>query len=294
MISSGTDVSDSAALFCLREAGSRLNPSPMLAIEAPYRQIFSALGLNSFDSVVAHFAGEHRPPKTTVVVKPALISAPGLSPIPVFYKQYEYVPAAWEFIFRPSKATREFQNYAAFLRVGIPCAERIACGELRDATGRLRRAFIITRAIPDAVNLIDFVKRHCPNRVTEHSRELRDALCGRLAELTRSAHSASFFHRDLVWRNILVTRQPLARPHLWWIDCPRGSFLRWTPWRRRHRLKDLASLDKTAAKLCTRAERVAFVRQYLGLKRLDPSAKRLIRDVLKYREQRWPEDWNER
>jgi hypothetical protein len=266
----------------------------MLAIEMPYRQTFSALGLHSADSIVMHFTGGRSPGKTTVLVKPALLSAPGLPPVPVFYKQYEYSPAAWKFVLRPSKARREFQNYEAFLRMGIPCAERVACGETRDAMGRLQRAFIITRAIPEALNLIDFVKRHCPDRATQQSRELRTALRFQLVELTRTAHAASFFHRDLLWRNILVTWQPPAKPHLWWIDCPRGEFQRWTPWLRRHRLKDLASLDKVGLKFCAWAERVAFVRQYLGLERLDPTAKRFIRDVLKYRERRWPEDWDGR
>ena len=266
----------------------------MLAIEMPYRQTFSALGLNSFDSVVVHFTGGQRPVRTTVVVKPTLMSPGGLPPVPVFYKQYEYVPAAWEFIGRPSKARCEFENYEAFARVGVPCAERIACGESRDAFGRLRRAFIITRAIPDALNLIDFVKRHCPSGATSLHREIRAALRRRLADVTRTAHLASFFHRDLFWRNVVVSWQPPAMPNLWWIDCPRGKFRRGTLWHRRHRLKDLASLDKAAARFCTRTERVAFVREYLGLPRLDESAKRFIRAALKYRKHRWPEDWDGR
>jgi len=266
----------------------------MLAIEMPYRQTFSALGLNSFDSVVTHFTGGQCPARTTVMVKPMLMSPHGLPSVPVFYKQYEYFPAAWEFIGRTSKARCEFQNYEAFVRVGIPCPERIACGESRDALGRLRRAFIITRAIPDALNLIDFVKQHCPNGATPLRRQLRAALRRQLADVTRMAHAASFFHRDLFWRNIVVAWQPPAMPRAWWIDSPRGSFQRWPPWRHRYRLKDVASLDKAAATFCTRAERVAFVREYLGLKRLDPLAKRFLRDTLKYRKHRWPEDWDGR
>lgn len=266
----------------------------MLAIELPFRQVFSALGLSSFDSIVAHFSAGQCPNRTAVFVRPTQMNAPGVPSVPVFYKQYEYVPAAWAFVSRASKAQCEFENYEVFTRLGIPCAERVACGESRDGLGRLRRAFIITRAIPEAVGLIDFVKRHCPDRATATSRKLRADLFRQLAGMTAGMHAAGFFHHDLVWRNILVTWQPPERPRLWLIDCPRGSFRRWSPWVRRHRLKDLASLDKSAARFCARSERVAFVREYLGLKRLDPSAKRLIGEALRYRKQRWPEDWDER
>ncbi len=266
----------------------------MLAINTQYRQAFSALGLNSVDSVVAHFAGSQRPGKSTVMVKPAVLSAPGLPSVPVFYKQYEHSPAAWEFVGRCSKARCELENYEIFSRLGIPCAEWVACGESRDRLGRLCRAVIVTRTIPDALSLVDFVERQCPNVTAEPSRSLRSSLRRQLAGLTEKIHAAGFYHHDLVWRNILVTWQPPADPRLWWIDCPRGKFRRWTPWRRRHRLKDLASLDKSAAKFCTRAERISFVREYLGLQRLDEAAKRLIRDALDYRKRRWPEDWNER
>jgi hypothetical protein len=59
-------------------------------------------------------------------------------------------------------------------------------------------------------------------------------------------------------------------------------------------LKDLASLDKSAAKYCSRSERAAFIKEYLGKQRLDIEAKQLSRTALAYRKQRWPEDWNER
>jgi len=218
--------------------------------------------------------------------------APGLPGVPVFYKQYEYVPAAWGFVGRASKAQCEFKNYDVFGRLGIPCAERMACGESRDGLGRLRRAFIITRAVPEAMSLIDFVKQHCPHTMGT-SRKLRANLLRQLAILTGRMHAAEFFHNDLVWRNILVTWQPPDGLRLWLIDCPRGRFRRWTFRRRHHQLKDLALLDKSAARFCTRAERVAFVREYLGLKGLNHSAKRLIRDALDYRKRRWPEDWDE-
>jgi tRNA A-37 threonylcarbamoyl transferase component Bud32 len=138
---------------------------------------------------------------------------------------------------------------------------------------------------------VDFVARHCPSGHPPPARVLRVSLRRQLAAMTQRMHAAGFYHHDLVWRNILVTWNPPQEPKLWWIDCPRGQFDRWSPRRRRRGLKDLASLDKSAVKFCTLGERVAFVRDYLGRRRLDDAAKQFLRAVRDYRRDRWPEDW---
>src|SRR5882672_3848106 len=129
-------------------------------------------------------------------------------------------------------------------------------GELRDVLGRLCRAFVITEAIPRSWTLPQFVEEFCPNRETAESQELRDGLCRQMATLVRRIHDAGFFHHDLVWRNILVTWTPPDAPKVWWIDCPRGGFSR----QRRRQIKDLASLGKMAAKHCSNAERLEFLK----------------------------------
>ena len=266
----------------------------MLVIDTRHQTTFSALGLNSFDSVVAFFGGDKLPARTCVRIWPHTISPPGQPALSVFYKQYEYRPASWAFLGRRSKARREYRNYETLEDLGIACAERMACGEHRDGFGRLQRAFIVTRAIPGAMNLIDFTAKHCADRIAEPTRLLRTAIRRQLAAMTRASHVGGFFHNDLYWRNVLVSWQPPAEPKVWWIDSPRGQLDRWSPWRSRRRLKDLAALDKSAASNCRRTERAAFVAEYLGTSRLDAQARQLIREILAYRKQRWPEDWNER
>jgi tRNA A-37 threonylcarbamoyl transferase component Bud32 len=151
---------------------------------------------------------------------------------------------------------------------------------LRNLFGRLCRAFVITEAIPRAWALPQFVDEYCPNRATAESRQLRDELCRQIAGLTRRIHDAGFFHYDLVWRNILVTWSPPETPKIWWIDCPRGGFSR----QRRRQIKDLASLDKMAARHCRRGERLTFLKAYGG------DARQIAREVLAYRRKRWPND----
>ena len=146
----------------------------------------------------------------------------------------------------------------------------------------------MTRAIPDALPLQDFVTRHCPRRDSGFSREMRDCLWSSLAGMTRTIHRARFFHHDLVWRNVLVSLEG-GTPRVWWIDCPSGGFVRLG--RHRRRLKDLASLDKLASKYCTRGERMRFLGLYLAQPVSSLAVRRLAREVVAYRRARWPEDW---
>jgi hypothetical protein len=245
-----------------------------LHIDARARDWLAALKLNSCAAILNFFALPEPPLKTTVIVTPRALDSRS-----VFFKLYEYAAPSWRFWMRCSKACCEFHNYEVFEKLGVPTARRVACGEVRDRLGRLCRAFVITEAIPRAWTLPQFVDEFCPNRATEESRRLRDELCRQMAALTRRMHEAGFFHHDLVWRNILVTWTVPEPPKIWWIDCPRGGFSR----QRRRQLKDLASLDKMAAKYCTRVERWLFLKTYGG-------DKKLAREVLAYRQRRWPND----
>lgn len=258
-----------------------------LLMEPCVRDSFARLGLASCAAVVRHFTGgvAVRP---GVRVGPARLAGPAGQPEEVFYKQYEYARPAWGFLGRASKARREWDSYAAFARLEINCAERLAVGEERDALGRLQRAFILTRTVPEARTLTEFVEQKCADRRSAEARMLRGSLLRQLADMTRRLHKGGFFHNDLYWRNILVTRSGKSEPVLWWIDCPRGHFSRW----KRHRLalKDLAALDRLAAKHCSWGERLRFVREYLGRTRLDDATKELARAALAFRLRRWRED----
>ena len=259
----------------------------LLLVDPAFRRRFEELNLDSAAAVLRFLGGDAIVGTNTVVAQATLRFRDG-SVEQVFFKQYIFPVPAWAFIGRRSKARREYENYAAFSRMDIPCPQALACGELRDGLGRLRRAFILTRAVPDAPTLIEFVQTHCPSRATLASRRLRLDIITRFAPMVGRMHGRNFFHNDLVWRNILVTCPPQGTPGLWWIDCPRGRFV-WMK-RRRLQLKDLAALDKQASRNCSRAERLAFVKAYLGKTRLDAEAKRLARAVLAYKHQRWSDE----
>jgi hypothetical protein len=245
-----------------------------LQVEPSFRARLGAV--NSFAALLEHFSAGTNARGEVFVTRAALPDGTD-----VFFKLYRYKRPSWRFWRRASKARREYGNYALLSAAGVRVAQRVAIGEERDAIGRLKQAFIITVTVPGARTLIQFAEQ-------KPSSELRKSVFGQLAQFTRAMHASSFFYHDLVWRNVLVN----DRNEVVLIDCPRGDIARFG--KERQRLRDLASLDKSAWKFCRRSERLRFLLNYLGTKRVDENARLLIHACLDYRRTRWPEDWGGR
>ncbi len=251
----------------------------LIRIEPQFEPLLRALGLSAFVAVATRFTRDATLRGEVFVTRAAL--PVGAGTLDVFFKQYRYERPAWRFWLRASKARREFENYGVLAALGVPVAQRAAVGEERDALGRLKRAWLITVAVPESETLVEFAQR-------EPGSPHRRALALELARIARTIHAARFQYHDLVWRNILVSRTGAA-PRLVLIDCPRGGVKR-SGWRR-HQLRDLASLDKSAVKYCRRTERLRFLLAYLGKERVDDEARALAHACVDYRRTRWPEDW---
>jgi tRNA A-37 threonylcarbamoyl transferase component Bud32 len=254
-----------------------------LFVDPRYRHTFAAQGWTEFDRVFSHFFPDYGR-RVRVMVKPVVIPTPE-GEAAAFFKFYHLQSRSWSFCLRLSKSRREFENYAVFQRLGISAAEPIAWGEERGFLRRLLRNFIITRAVPDACELDDYL-------AAAPGRAYRDLLRRDLASMVRRMHSAGFYHHDLVARNVLVSCADAGQPRLFLIDCPRGAFASFGG--RRKALRDLASLDKSAVRCCSRTERLRFLLEYLGKTHPDAEARALARACLHYRRSRWPEDWKGR
>lgn len=244
-------------------------------------------GIDRFSAAIAHLGVEVPPPyESGVHVTPMTWPLPS-GDRDVYFKIYIEPEASLRFLGRASKARREMLSYQAFEQLGIRCAQWLACGEHRDRIGRLRSAFIVTDTVPGSVMLNQFIENYCSDPMHSASRSLRREVIEQLAAAARTAHAASFYHNDLHWRNILVNGHDTS-PKVWWIDCPRGRFLRWSPMKRHYVIKDLACLDRTALTYCTSSERMRFLMHYL--QRNGSQARRLARDVQAYRRRRWRDD----
>ena len=259
-----------------------------LFVNPKYEPVFAQQGWSTFGRVVEHFFPNYTR-RTKVTVQRVAIPT-GHGDIDAFFKLYQHHASRWRFWMRASKARREFDNYGIFERLGLPAANRMACGEERNAIGLLQRAFIVTRTVPNAIELGHFLENKPPG--SERRKVLRE-----LANIVCRLHGMHFYYHDLVARNILVSRAQTGMPSneadtdpcVFLIDCPRGGFARFG--RDRKRLRDLASLDKTASQQCSRAERLRFLLRYAGKGRVDAEARALIQACIGYRRSRWPEDW---
>ena len=177
--------------------------------------------------------------------------------------------------FGRTRVQAEWENLFAFHTWGIATAPVVAYG-LERRFGGFRRGALITQEIPDSVDLAQLAR--------EGDARLRDpswlrAVVERAAHVTRLMHERGFAHNDLKWRNLLV--DTAIPPTLYLIDCPngriwRGAFLAYRI------TKDLACLDKVAKYHLSRTWRLRFFLAYVGRRRLSPTDKKWIGQILRF------------
>lgn len=193
----------------------------------------------------------------SVVIRKDL-QAPHGPRIDVYLKLYSYRRKSfWQRLLREGRVKREARNLRFFEGCGIPVPRPVAWGQKLRAGIKIEYEFLITLAIPYVMPLCQFAQRPVDPL------QRRRLLC-QLAENVRVMHRRHFFHRDLKWRNLLVSESPNGVPMIYWIDCPSGYVDRIGLRRRRGRVKDLATLDKVARSLCSLKERLLFLKYYLA------------------------------
>jgi tRNA A-37 threonylcarbamoyl transferase component Bud32 len=149
-----------------------------------------------------------------------------------------------------SKCQREAQTLRALEGTGIGCPEWIAVGE--DGEGR---AFLMVRALTEAVDLRLFLRDHLPREGRARERFGR-----RLGQALARVHQAGFDHPDLYAKHIVV--DPTSQS-VWFLDWQRSR--RRTQVGMAHRQRDLAALDATLAEdLVSPRDRLLCLRSYLA------------------------------
>ncbi len=173
---------------------------------------------------------------------------------------------------------REWQNMQRFKKWGIPTAEVVASGLERDSKGLFARGAMVTKEIPNTVDL-SMIVANADERLSDYNWVNNISL--QLAKATRKMHDHNFAHNDLKWRNLLVD----DKNQLFFIDCPSGSFWYGYMFSFR-RIKDLACLDKVAKYHLTQTQRLRFYLQYRERKRLNDKDKKRIRSIVQLYEGR--------
>jgi heptose I phosphotransferase len=156
----------------------------------------------------------------------------------------------------------------------------IAYGEQLHRNGRLE-SFVLTEELTGYTPLDHLLPKRFPT--ISHRRGKRDrhlqALIAHVASIARRFHQAGYNHRDFYCGHFFIKEELPGRFDIKLIDLQRVQHRR--HFRRRWIIKDLAQLAWSASRdhiSCT--DRMAFMRHYLGVPRLRPCDKRLIRAVL--------------
>jgi len=181
-------------------------------------------------------------------------------------------------------ARTEARNIGRLAQEGIDTMRLVAYGQRLSADG-LVESFVLTEELAGYQQLDHFLARRFGQRELDRTlrrdaadEELR-TLIGQVAELARKFHAAGYNHRDLYCCHFFVREAQRGRFELRLIDLQRVERRR--RWRRRWIIKDLAQLAYSAPRdriKCT--HKMAFVRRYLGVAKLRPCDKRLVREVL--------------
>jgi heptose I phosphotransferase len=180
-----------------------------------------------------------------------------------------------------SAARTEARNVRNLAADGIDVMGLVAYGEHLHDDGLLE-SFVLTDELRGYVQLDHFLARRFRER--ELFRTLPadgdlDVLVRRVAEVARRFHAAGYNHRDLYCCHFFVKEPEPGRFEIKLIDLQRVQRRRRFRWR--WIVKDLAQLAYSAPRdriKCTR--KMAFMRHYLGVRKLRPRDKRLIRAVL--------------
>ncbi len=168
----------------------------------------------------------------------------------VIFKRYR-LSLGWRYFMRPGRSAGEWAGLNAMEKVNIPVPERIGFGEDR-RFGRLVGGYIITWELESTMDLATFALEVWHAMEPPEKQTVLREIRSKLFALVKRAHDNNLFHRDLIWRNILVRKEP-GGYLLWFIDCPRLKNSRIN--RSYLRMSDLSCLAKLALSVLTVTER---------------------------------------
>lgn len=161
---------------------------------------------------------------------------------------------------------------------GVPTMALMAFGERLRRDGTLE-SFLLTEELTGFTQLDLFLEDRFRSADARTSQDLRE-LIGRVAALAGRFHRLGYNHRDFYTCHFFIRESPAGRFAVHLIDLQRVQ--RWPVFRRRWIVKDLAQLAYSAPAFCIGpTQRMRFLRHYLGVGRLRPCDKRLIRSVLR-------------
>jgi heptose I phosphotransferase len=180
----------------------------------------------------------------------------------------------------------EARNVARLARSGIAAMRLIAYGEKLHPSGRLE-SFVLTEELAGHTQLDHYLRQRFPPLAGWRPRDGElDQLIDAVADVAARFHRLGYNHRDLYCCHFFIREREAGDFQVNLIDLQRVEHRRRFRWR--WLVKDLAQLAYSAPRdriTCT--QKLRFLKRYLGVERLRPQDRRLVRRVLA--KQRWME-----
>lgn len=256
-------------------------------IDRDFRQALDARGLSNFQSMMTTTRGRllrSLPDRENWRLE---LHEPHIEPRGAYLKRHHVRGVrAWlraKVGARPGETAGriEARNVARLARAGIAAMRLIAYGEKLNSNGLLE-SFVLTEELVGYTQLDHFLRQRFAVRETRLPSQ-RDAELQRLirdvADVASKFHRLGYNHRDLYCCHFFINEPAQGQFKINLIDLQRVEHRH--KFRGRWLVKDLAQLAYSAPRErigCT--HRLAFIKRYLGVEKLRPQDKRLIREVL--------------
>ena len=167
---------------------------------------------------------------------------------------------------------KEMSNILRYKRLGIPALEPVFYERRHNSDGI--QAILITEYLEGYTPLDELIRAFQEQGWPERAR--RNRLIKALASPVRKLHEKGFQHNCMYPRHLLV-RQTDREIRVRVIDLEKNK---WQPLGNKRRVRDLESLHRRTGGW-SRSDRLRFINAYCGIKRLDKSAKRLCRQIIR-------------
>jgi len=257
-------------------------------LEGRYRGALERAGLATFEQVMAARHGQCMRvvgDRENWYLQVADAAQPGLGMYLKKHRVHTWLTRLWAGLGMPlpvSAGRREARNVESLAALAIDVPRLVADGEKFSANGRLE-SFLLTEELAGYVELQDFVRRRfpaCARRGGARDHDLA-RLLRQVAGIARRFHQAGYNHRDFYSCHFLTKELAPGQFDIRLIDLQRMQRRRW--FRRRWIVKDLAQLAHmlSSADCLSCRDKLAFMRHYLGVRKLAAADKRLIRSVLR-------------
>lgn len=202
----------------------------------------------------------------------------------VYLKKHHVRSLRWWWRARLGKPARrspgrvEARNIHRLAQAGVAAMRLVAFGDRLHANGLLE-SFVLTEELAGYTQLDHFLRRRFAERSASSNDPTLRGLLDQIADVAARFHQAGFNHRDFYCCHFFIREDAPGAFDVRVIDLQRVERRRW--FRRRWIVKDLAQLAYSAPRERVSATmRLAFVKRYLGVTKLRPVNKRLIRAVL--------------